>query len=298
MRKKEVIENIPIQHHYTKVKGALIHYVTTGEGPIILLVHSWNNDWFGFVPLLKELKGFQVVALDLPGYGGSGDGFAKYSVSIMADVVAGFIDTLKITPAITCGISMGAGVTLDFGARYPEKTKSIIAMGAPVLKDAWVGAKIYAFLMRTGNLNFITRRVGKKIVSNYHYGHLTAKHLNLHNYSKELVDRYGLNGRGRNNPKTLFNMSVSMTKFDAVAALKKAQVPTHLVFGRYDKLVDINKAIATSKKNKFVTVELIDDAGHVVILEKPRESAEAIHTFKKKKAQKIAPALRSIQAKI
>lgn len=283
MTKKEVVESIPILHKYAKVKGGMIHYVTTGEGPVILLVHSWNNDWFGFVPLLKELKGFHVIALDLPGYGGSKDMYPKYSVDVMADVVAAFIDALKIKPSITCGISMGAGVVIDFGARYPQKTETIIAMGAPVLKDAWIGAKIYAFLMKTGNVNRLTQRVGKRIVSNYYYGHMTAKYLNLHNYSKELVDKYGLYGRSRNEAKTLFNMSVSMTKFDAVSALKKATVPTHLVFGKYDKLVDIKKAILTARKNKFVTVELIDNAGHVVTLEKPRESAAAIEKFKRQK---------------
>lgn len=293
MRKKEIVESIPIEHKYAKVKGGMIHYVTTGEGPVILLVHSWNNDWYGFVPLLKELKGFHVVALDLPGYGGSKDIYPKYSVTVMADVVAGFVEALKIKPSITCGISMGAGVVLDFGARYPNLTQTVIAMGAPVLKDAWIGAKIYAFLMKTGNVNSLTQRVGKRIVSNYYYGHLTAKYLNLHNYSKDLVDKYGLYGRSKNEAKTLFNMSVSMTKFDAVAALRKASVPTHLVFGKYDKLVDIKKAIVASRKNKFVTVELIDDAGHVVTLEKPRESAAAIEKFKRQKIRSRSLAIKN-----
>lgn len=262
-----------------KVKGATIHYVITGEGPLVLLVHSWNNDWFGFIPLLKELKGFKIIALDLPGYGKSTDGFKRYSVDVMADIVSDFITNLKIRPKIICGISMGAGIMLDFGARHAHQTDSIIAMGAPVLKDAWVGAKIYEFLMKTGNMNSLTQTIGKKIVSNYYYGHMTAKYLNLHNYTRELVDRYGLNGRSQNNAKTLFNMSVSMTKFDAVNALRLASIPTHLVFGKYDKLVDIKKAKLISKKNKFLTVELIDDAGHVVTLEKPKESAETIHNF-------------------
>lgn len=293
MRKKEIVESIPIEHKYAKVKGGMIHYVTTGEGPVILLVHSWNNDWYGFVPLLKELKGFHVVALDLPGYGGSKDIYPKYSVTVMADVVAGFVQSIKIKPSITCGISMGAGVVLDFGARYPHLTQTVIAMGAPVLKDAWIGAKIYAFLMKTGNVNSLTQRVGKKIVSNYYYGHMTAKYLNLHNYSKELVDKYGLYGRSKNEAKTLFNMSVSMTKFDAVAALRKASVPTHLVFGKYDKLVDIKKAIVASRKNKFVSVELIDDAGHVVTLEKPRESASAIEKFRRQKIRSRSLAIKN-----
>lgn len=290
MRKKEIIENVPIEHKFVKVKGSTIHYVVTGEGPLLLLVHSWNNDWFGFIPLLKELKGFKIIALDLPGYGKSTDGFKRYSVDVMADVVSDFITSLKIRPKIICGISMGAGIMLDFGARYAHQTDGIVAMGAPVLKDAWVGAKIYEFLMRMGNMNSFTQKVGKKIVSNYHYGHMTAKYLNLHNYTRELVDRYGLNGRSENNAKTLFNMSVSMTKFDAVNALRLASIPTHLVFGKYDKLVDIKKAKLVSKKNKFLSVELIENAGHVVTLEKPKESAETIHNFALRTFKKVRKA--------
>lgn len=279
--KVDALNGMLANHKYAKVGKNLIHYVEGGKGPTILFVHSWNNDWFGFVPIVKKLKGFRVVALDLPGYGQSKGGLSKYSVEIMSDVVADFIKETKIKPKVVCGLSMGAGIVVDFGARYGNLTENIIAISPPVMKKDWIGSKIYAILMNSANITFLTRKIGKLIVSNYYYGHFTAKHFNMYHYDKKIVDEFGLKDRKATKSKVLFNMSVSMTKFDAAGKLSSIKIPTKLIFGKYDKLIDLDKAKKIAEAKKF-EIDFIDDAGHVVTLEKPEETARLIQEFAKK----------------
>ena len=54
---------------YADSGGVKIHYVTQGEGPLLVLIHGFPDCWYswrGQIPTLA--KSFQVVAVDQRGY--------------------------------------------------------------------------------------------------------------------------------------------------------------------------------------------------------------------------------------
>src|SRR5438046_9865497 len=58
------------QHRYIITNGIRMHYVTQGEGPLIVLLHGFPEFWYSWryqIPFLSE-HGYSVVAPDLRGY--------------------------------------------------------------------------------------------------------------------------------------------------------------------------------------------------------------------------------------
>ncbi len=90
------------------VNGATIHYVVTGHGPAMMLVHGYplSGKLFSKVsPILS--RRYTVVCPDLRGFGASTTPDSDASVSVYAKDMLGVMDHLKINKAIIGGMSMG-----------------------------------------------------------------------------------------------------------------------------------------------------------------------------------------------
>ncbi len=69
-----------------------------------------------------------MLAVDLPAHGRS-DGLPLTTVGDMADWIKKILDGKKINSAVLVGHSMGALITLEFAARYPESAGKIALIG-------------------------------------------------------------------------------------------------------------------------------------------------------------------------
>jgi pimeloyl-ACP methyl ester carboxylesterase len=115
--------------------GVKIHYVIQGkeDGEPVLLIHGFTLDierqWEG---VLKGLaKDYKVIAMDCRGHGGSEKPHdpRKYGLEMTKDAVR-LLDHLKIDKAHIVGYSMGAGITLQIAARYPQRVRTATLGGA------------------------------------------------------------------------------------------------------------------------------------------------------------------------
>jgi pimeloyl-ACP methyl ester carboxylesterase len=109
--------------------GVKIHYVVQGkeDGEPVLLIHGFTLNIEGqWDPVIKVLeKDYKVLALDCRGHGGSEKPHdpKKYGLEMTRDAVR-LLDHLKIDKAHVVGYSMGAGITLQMAARYPERVRT------------------------------------------------------------------------------------------------------------------------------------------------------------------------------
>src|SRR5262245_57759718 len=84
-----------------------------GSGELLVLVHGIGGTWRLWRPILPALQErFEVLAVDLPGFGGSPIG-VRADVAAYADAVA----ELAGRPFHAVGSSMGGGVALELGRR-------------------------------------------------------------------------------------------------------------------------------------------------------------------------------------
>lgn len=129
--------------------GDRMEYTAYGGGDRwVVLLHGQLMPRRMQQPLARVLaaEGLHVVTLDLLGHGRS-DRPADplvYSVTSFAEQVEALMDHLGIEKAVIGGVSLGANVSLEFAATWPDRARGLI-IEMPVLNNA-LHAGILAFV--------------------------------------------------------------------------------------------------------------------------------------------------------
>ncbi|RJO77241.1 alpha/beta fold hydrolase [Nocardia panacis] len=102
-----------------------LNYHRVGAGEPLVLVHGIGSHWQVWEPLFATLTAsFEVIALDLPGFGASTP-LEHTTVDALTDSVAEFLATQGIEHPHVAGNSMGGLIALNLGAR--GLTRSVTA---------------------------------------------------------------------------------------------------------------------------------------------------------------------------
>ncbi len=96
----------------------------------LLFVSPLPESILAFTPMWDGLSGqFNLLAVDLPGFGKSEARKDLFSVKTMADFVVKIIDHFKFETPHIVGNDIGTPIALFVAALFPKKLKSIIAGG-------------------------------------------------------------------------------------------------------------------------------------------------------------------------
>jgi len=115
------------------VNGIRLHYVRGGDGPAVILIHGFPQDWFEFHAIMPRLaKRFTVIAVDLRGIGGSTATPAGYDAPNMAVDVHQLVLALKLRSPYVVGHDIGGMVAYAFVRRFPEATRGAMILDVPL----------------------------------------------------------------------------------------------------------------------------------------------------------------------
>ncbi len=102
------------------------------DGEKILCLHGWLDNAASFIPLMPLLENYHVVALDMPGHGGSQHRMAGYDyvfVDWIHDVLDA-LDSLGWQQAHLLGHSMGGAIATIVAASAPERVNKLLLIEA------------------------------------------------------------------------------------------------------------------------------------------------------------------------
>jgi pyruvate dehydrogenase E2 component (dihydrolipoamide acetyltransferase) len=129
-----------------------MRYLETGTGnggTPVLLIHGFGgdlNNWMFTQPALSETH--QVIALDLPGHGGSSKNVGNGDITTFTNILRDFLSTLGIAKAHMVGHSLGGAIALRIALDHPDSVASLtlIAPAAlgPDIDDDFIGDFIAA----------------------------------------------------------------------------------------------------------------------------------------------------------
>ena len=207
-------------------------------------------------------KNYNVLSIDLPGHGNS-DGPCLDSIENIADWLEKVFDKLKLKNLILVGHSQGCLEILEYSSRYKERLKKLVFVGGsnkmPVHPDlielAQSGHSDAVKLMMKwgyeGSKKFIGGNPVEKIIqSPRDISEILAVDLNAcNNYS---------NGS---------------------EAAKVIDLPSMLIFGELDKMVNLEAGKKFSNLIKNSTTHVIKGCGHMIMIEKAFEMREKILEF-------------------
>ena len=114
-----------------EVDGVKLHYLTSGHGPAVILLHGYTQTSRMWRPLIPKLAGkFTVIAPDLPGIGDSGipkDGLDMKNAAMRIHALA---KSLGVTKARVVGHDIGLMVAYAYAAQFPTETEKLVVMDA------------------------------------------------------------------------------------------------------------------------------------------------------------------------
>ncbi len=124
----------PWTHKYLISNGIKLHYVTQGEGPLVLLLHGFPEFWYSWrhqIPVLAE--NFKVVALDLRGYNESEKptDIGNYSLEELLLDLDGVITGLGYARCHLVGHDWGGYLAWAMASYYPEQVQTLSVLNAP-----------------------------------------------------------------------------------------------------------------------------------------------------------------------
>ncbi len=122
-------------HREIGTNGVRLHVVEKGKGPLVLLLHGFPEFWYSWrnqIPALAA-AGFRAVAPDLRGYNLSEKppGVAAYSISNLADDVAGLVRALGEESAFVAGHDWGGALAWYLPLLHPGLVRKLAILNAP-----------------------------------------------------------------------------------------------------------------------------------------------------------------------
>ena len=123
-----------LQHEYIISNGVRLHYVTQGEGELVLLLHGFPEFWYSWRHQIPELaQNYKVVALDLRGYNDSEkpQGKDAYTIPELVKDIKGVIEGLGYESCILVGHDWGGMLAWSFAYAYPEMLQKLIVLNLP-----------------------------------------------------------------------------------------------------------------------------------------------------------------------
>ncbi|QDT73246.1 Soluble epoxide hydrolase [Lacipirellula limnantheis] len=121
-------------HGFAQSGEVKIHYVTAGEGPLVVMIHGFPDYWYTWRKQMPELsENFQVVAIDQRGYNLSDqpEGVENYTIEKLVGDVRAVIQHFGRDRAVIVGHDWGGMVAWSFAMAHPEMTDRLIILNLP-----------------------------------------------------------------------------------------------------------------------------------------------------------------------
>lgn len=124
----------PFKHDSIKANGIKIHYVSAGEGPLVVLLHGFPEFWYAWrhqIPFLA--KHFKVVAPDLRGYNETErpPHVEDYRIETVARDISGLIRALGYEKAHVVGHDWGGRAAWTLAYNEPEILDRLVILNSP-----------------------------------------------------------------------------------------------------------------------------------------------------------------------
>lgn len=252
-----------------------IHYYQGGPsaGETILMVHGFGaskDNWLRFARYFTE--DYQVIALDLPGFGDSSKPYASYDVGTQVERLAAFTQALQIKKLHLIGSSMGGHISALYAARYPEQILSVALLGNAGV-DSPQKSELIERLER-GEPNPLIVKTPQQFEQLLEFIFVEVPSM-PERLKQALAERSVANST--HNERVFAQLVSRYIPLEPV--LPKIQAPTLLLWGAQDRVLHVSSVEVMRPLLQRPSVVIMQDCGHAPMLERPRETAEHYQAF-------------------
>jgi pimeloyl-ACP methyl ester carboxylesterase len=273
-----------IENQAVTLHGHRVAYVQKGSGPVLLLIHGMASSLATWRSVVGPLaRNGTVLAIDLPGHGGSSPGGGDYSLGSLAAGLRDVVAALGHDRVTVVGHSLGGGIAMQFSYQFPEMTERLVLVSSgglgpevnPALRAASLpGANL--FLSVTAG----AARRGSSVAGRV----LRAVHGSPRPGLDELVSSYAsLADADRRSAFLATVRSVVGLSGQTVHAADRLylakELPVLLIWGAEDPIIPVEHARATHELLPDSTLAVFDGVHHFPQVEAPQRFVTALEDF-------------------
>lgn len=243
--------------------------------PMLVMVHGFTGSKENWYPLAHRLRGqYRMRVPDLPGWGESERKPATdYGFVAQAERVADFIRNVSPgKPVVLLGHSMGGGIAALVAARHPDLVERVALLDAAGVRfddnafglDVLAGRNPFGVEDAASLQRYIDtvfhREAAKPWIPWPASRGLIARRKQDAAFEQDVLERIG---RG---PE----------RFAPGEAAAHIRQPALLLWGKQDAVIDPSALALYAARMPQARRVLVDDAGHMALMEQPRAVAEAV----------------------
>ena len=256
-----------------RVAGASWPYLEGGpaSAPVVLFVHGFGADKDMWLTYSRHFRGrYRVIAPDLPGFGEASRAAGRdYSPRTQARRLAAFCDALRIKDAHVVGSSMGGFISAWLAIDRADLVRTLTLMNAAGVFGA--APSVVQEAAESGENPLVATDDAA-----------LARLLELLSYKPLPLPRFArkflLAGYREHEAllDEIFWQLVAAHESEGLeAALGRIRAPTLVLWGREDRILDPSCAEVFARGIPGARQVMLDNVGHVPMLESPARSAAA-----------------------
>ena len=266
-----------------EINGVKLHYITAGHGAPLILLHGYAETslmWKPIIPVLAER--FTVIAPDLPGIGDSNIPAHGLDMKSAAIRIHDLAKSLGVQKAEVVGHDIGLMVAYAYAAQFPTEVTRLVLMdaflpGVEGWEAVYNNPNIWHFRFNGPTPEALVQG-RERTYFEYFWNDFAADKT----HSIPEADRKAYTAAyarpGRMHAGWAYFVSFRQAAKDfAQLSQTKLPMPVLTIGGEKslgEALGQQTKLVATD-----VTVVVLEDTGHWVLEERPKETTEALQKF-------------------
>ena len=260
--KYSFLNNLKANSETVETSLGSVEYTLKGNnGPVLLFIHGTPG---GYDQTTEATDKFRVLTPSRPGYLRTSILLGKTPLQ-QAKVFKALLDELGIDKVIVMGVSGGGPSSLEFAAKFPEKTHGLIAFEAVSYAEDFtetdaeiIGASDFSLWFQLASISFLSNKnLASAILPNSkNREKLLNKPQNIEELKRLVWSIWPLSERQegiKNDYKQFSNFS---------APLNEITVPTLVIHGNEDINVDISHATNLIENIKGAELYTVKGADH------------------------------------
>jgi len=237
----------------------LFYTVSRRAGPAAVLIHGAGGSRLLWPAALRRLSGHTVYALDLPGHGRS-TGAARERIEGYAADLLGFLDAMRLHQAVLIGHSMGGAIAMATALAAGERVTGLVLAGtaarlrvAPAVLEGLAG-------------DFESTA---RLIAEWAWG----------SGADPAIVARGSSEMRQAGPQVLLSDFRACDRFDVRDRVPEIAAPALVISGSDDRLVPARFGQWLAEQLPRARFLLFEGAGHMVVMERPLETARAIQQW-------------------
>jgi pimeloyl-ACP methyl ester carboxylesterase len=275
------------KHEYIVSNGIKLHYVTQGEGPLMLMLHGFPEFWYSWRHQIPEFaKDYKVVALDLRGYNESDKPSEQsaYGMNEFIKDIEGVIQGLGYDRCILVGHDWGGAIAWCFAYAHPEMVERLIVLNLPHPAKFAEGLRNPQQLLRSSYAFFFQLPVLPELLiqwSDYQAieSALKGMAINKSTFSQADIEIYKDAASKRGALTAMLNYYRNAFSSFWQQKWSLLEVPTLMIWGENDTALGKELTYGTEQYVRNFQIRYIPNCSHWVQQERPDLVNEYIREF-------------------